>query len=189
MTDQITALIIGGSLSLIGVLVGGLLSFGVEYIRRRWAVSDRKYERKKEVVDKRCDQAEAYTQAMTQDYRLLMRDIELYLRNPDPIQTEMRTKARDEWLDRWDTRIFSLGPAIRAIDHERMKESWSKLIDNMEQLQKTYQKVCNSILGDGGDLDSETELTDLNELWLQYSANLGDFYSHLDDARYQLTNI
>ena len=187
MSDQITALLIGGALSLAGVLIGGLLSFGVEIFRRRWAISDRKYERKKELVDKRCDQAETYVQAMTLDYRHLLREIEIYLRNPDPLLTEMRAQARIEWLDRWDTRVFSLGPAIRAIDHEEMKASWSELIDNMEEIQKAYIKVCNSILGDGEPLNAESEIDEANELWLQYSASLGDFYSHLDDARYRLT--
>ena len=187
MTEQLTALLIGGALSLAGVLIGGLLSFGLEIIRRRWAVSDRKYERKKQLVDRRCDQAEGYVQAMTQDYRHLLRDIELYLRNPDPQFTEMRTQSRNEWLDRWDTRIFSLGPAIRAIDHDEMKASWSELIDNMEEIQQTYVKVCDSILGDGEVLDADSEIAQANKLWIQYSASLGDFYSHLDDARYQLT--
>jgi len=187
MTEDVTPLIIGGALSLAGVLIGGLLSFGLEIIRRRWTVSDRKYERKKELVDRRCDQAEAYVGAMTQDYRHLMRDIELYLRNPDPVFTQARTRARTEWMDRLDNSVFSLGPAIRAIDHADMKASWSKLIDNMEQLQKTYLRVCNSILGDGERLDAESENSQVSGLWLEYSKSLGDFYSHLDDARYRLT--
>ena len=109
------------------------------------------------------------------------------MRNPDPLLTEMRARARIEWLDRWDTRVFALGPAIRAIDHKELKESWSELIDNMEEMQQTYVKVCDSILGDGEPLDSESEIEHANELWLEFSASFGDFYGHLDDARYQLT--
>ena len=189
MTDQVSLLVIGSLLSLGGVLVGGLLSFGVEFIRRRWAVSDRKYIRKREVTDRRCDQAEAYVQSMTQDFRLLLRDIDIYLRNPDPLLTEARTRARSEWMDRFDMRIFSLGPAIRAIEHDGVEESWSGLIERMEEIQKLYLKVCNSILGDGGPLDVDEEMAKATEIWLQYSAHLGDFYRDLDDARYRLTEL
>lgn len=189
MTEQIVVLIIGGALSLAGVLIGGALSVVLENIRRRWALSDRKYGRKREIVDRRCDQAEAYVQAMTQDYRHLLRDIELYLRNPDPLLTEMRTQARNEWLDRRGTLVFSLGPAIKAIDHEGIKASWSELIDNLEEIQRIYLKVCKSILGDGDTLDANFEIAQANGLWLQYSSSLSDFYRHLDDARYRLTEI
>jgi len=174
---------LGAVIALIGVAIGGIVSVAVEALRHRWSVSDRDYDRKKEILDRRCDQAETYAQAMTQDFRFLMRDIEAYMFHPDPTNAERINKARLERIDKYDNSIFSLGPAISAIDHDEMKRSWTIMMDKMDELQDTYRDVSAFIFDDGEEIDPIQVLDKVNGLWLDYSEHMGNFYRNLDDAR------
>ena len=176
----------GAIIALIGVVIGGLLTTGLELLRRRWAVSDRRYDRQKEILDRRCDQAEAYAQSVTQDFRRLTHDIEAYLLLKDPYEVSQRDKARREWKDHLDTRVFALGPSIHALSNPQLREAWDGMIAAVDKLHQVYGHVWNFKFADGEPMDAMATIEVTNSIWLEFSAQLGKFYSHLDRIRSEL---
>ena len=135
MPDTSSTALIVGLLTLGGVLLGGLLSFLVEALRRRWAVSDRSYNRTKEILDRRCDQAEAYAHAATEDFRRVMHDAEAFLKTSDPREAQGRLDARRARMEQFDVKVFALGPAIRALGPDRLLNPWEAMMKQMDILQ------------------------------------------------------
>jgi len=174
----------GAIIALIGV--GGLLSIGLELLRRRWAISDRRYNRQKEILDRRCDQAEEYAQSVTQDFRKLTNDIEAYLTLEDPYEVAQREKARKQWKEHLDTKIFSLGPSIHALSDTQLREAWDGTISAVDQLHGVYGKVHSFKIEAGDPMDANQTIETTEVIWLEFSARLGDFYSRLDRIRSEL---
>ena len=177
--------LLGGSLALGGVFLGGLVSLAVEALRHKWNISDRKYIRQKEIIDRRCDQAETYAQIVTGDFRSLMHDIEVYLSN-DPNYAVRRDEARRYWKDHLNTKIFSLGPSIRALSDNALMKPWDFMIEAIEELQKLYRQVWEFRFEDQL-LEINNPLELINKIWLDYAQHLGNFYKRLDQIRFELT--
>ena len=178
----------GAIIALIGVVIGGLLTTGLELLRRRWAVSDRRYDRQKEILDRRCDQAEAYAQSVTQDFRRLTNDIEAYLLLNDPYEASQREKARRQWKEYLDTRVFALGPSIHVLSDPQLRESWDGMMTAVEQLHKVYGHAWNFKFAAGEPMDAMETIELTNAIWLEFSARLGKFYSQLDRIRSEINS-
>jgi hypothetical protein len=178
--------LLGGLLALGGVFIGGCISLIVEALRHRWTISDRRYGRKKEIVDRRCDQAETFVQAVTRDFRSMMHDIEAYLTRDDPHDAPTRHAARLYWKDQLDTRIFAIGPSIRALSDEDLMRSWDLMMEQMDKLQQQYGQVWEFRFEDKP-LDIDDPISEVNQIWADYARNLGAFYSRIDELRLKFT--
>jgi hypothetical protein len=183
MADPNNTAIIAGVFALAGTVLGGLITLGVEAARRHWTLSDRRYDRTKDILDRRCEQAEAYAQAVTEDFRRLMHDAEAILLVSDPLDALQREQARREWKDHLHTRVFALGPSIRALGDEDLKKPWDLMMKAMDRLHRIYLQVCDYRLGGGKKLDQHKTISSLNRSWLDFSKHLGGFYARIDQIR------
>ncbi len=183
MTNQGNGTLIGGLLALGGVLLGGLISLAVEALRRRWSLSDRTYERRKEVLDNRCAQAEAYAREVEADFRRLMHDAEAYLLLPDQYEAVQRQEARRAWKDHLDTTVFALGPTIGSLSNEALTSAWGKMMEAMDHLHNIYIRVCDFRFGGSESLDPKETISEMNRIWLNFAGRLADFYQNVDEIR------
>jgi len=178
------ATLLGGLMALGGVLLGGALTFLTENTRRKWAVSDRRYERRKDITDNRCQQAQAYAMEVTADFRRLMHDAQAYLILHDPQDAARRQQARREWKDHIDTKLFALGPSIYALADQELKADWDLLMKALDGLYQTYGTICEYALErKHKGLNVTVTLESLDEAWLDFSKHLGDFYKRIDVIR------
>ena len=177
--------LLGGLLALGGTILGGIISVIVEALRNRWNTSNRKYSRKKEVLDRRCEQAETYVQIVTGDFRAMMREAEIYLMS-DNLHASQQNEARRSWMDNLDTRIYSLGPSISALSDEKLMEYWDLMMVSVNSMQQFYAKAWEYRFK-GKTIDTENPMNELNDIWSSYAKNLGKFYKRLDELRNTLS--
>jgi hypothetical protein len=175
---------LGGIMALGGVLIGGLLTFLTENTRRRWIVSDRRYERRRAIMDGRCDKAQTYAMEVTADFRRLMHDAQAYLLLRDPRDAERRQQARQEWKDHLDTRVFALGPSIYALGDDILKAEWDSMMEALDSLYGQYTTIWEFRFdGKHGGLDASETLGSLDLAWLNFSKHLGEFYKRIDKIK------
>ena len=184
--ENINDVIIGGLIALGGVFLGGLITLITEWLRHKWSVSDRQYQRRKDIVDKRCDQAEIYAQAATDDFRRIMHDARSYL-DEDNNSAAQRLQNRKEWIEKVDTKLFSLGPAISALSDEELKKTWDSAMDKMDELNIIYNQISEYKFNNGAQVDKVHTSSLIEKIWLDYSRELGNFYKRVDLLRYKLS--
>lgn len=177
------AILIGGLLALGGVLLGGLITLATEGFRRRWFVADRRLDRRAEILDRRVLQAESYAQSATEDFRRIMHDAEAYLASNDPDDAASRHRARIQWKEELDPKVFALGPSIRALRDAELKVSWEAMMDEMDDLNELYVRIWEYRFDNGEPVDATESKSSLDDSWSSYSGHLGDFYRRLDQLR------
>ena len=182
-------ILLGGIMALLGVVVSEVNSLIRDHLRHKRELSVRKYERRKEIVDRRCEQAESYAQRVTADFRSVMRDAEAFLVRDVPLEAAWREKRRLSWKENLDMEIFSLGPSIRALADEVLWEAWEHMMEVMEkELYEIYHKAWEYRFEDKP-VDVGSLFERLNEVWLDFSRYVGEFYRRLDQIRLELTEI
>ncbi len=181
-----TETLIGGLLALAGVIIGGLSSFLLEVWRNKKSVSERKYQRKKEIVDKRCDQAESFVQAMTDDFQTVMYNTKILLAEDEESARNHLSKIKERTTERTDFRIFSLGPTINALSDNDLKEDYQAMLKSLEELKASIKNALE-IRAKDQPIDVSKIYKQLDELWIEYSKYLGRFYSRINEIRYKLS--
>ncbi len=183
MPEEFKPLLVTGAFTLIGVIIGGTLPFFIELFRRIWIVSDRKYERTKEVLDRRCDQAETYVQNATEDFRRFMDDTGVFLFDTQHDHALERNQARRKSRDEFDMKIFALGAAISALGNEELKHIYDSMMDEMDKLHISYAKSLKYRFEGETTIEPTVIQTEVQNTWLVYSRLLGQFYKKLDEIR------
>ena len=183
MTELQQIALITGIFTIAGVILGGLIPFIIELFRRIWKVSDRKYDRKKEVLDRRCDQAEAYTQAATEDFRRVMNDIDFYLFDPEGAHVIELAEERIQNKLHLDTKVFALGPSILALNDKNLLTAWDKMMDAMDKLKDSFLESGKYRFEGDSSIDPVKLHSKVQEIWIDYSKQLDKFYICLDKIR------
>ena len=182
-------ILVGGIMALLGVVVSEGFSLIRDHLRHKRELLAIKYERRKEIVDRRCEQAESYAQRVTADFRSVMRDAEAFLVRDIPLDAAWREKKRLSWKESLDMEIFSLGPSIRALADKVLWEAWEHMMEVMEkELYEVYGKAWEYRF-EGKPVDVESLFERLNEIWLEFSRYVGEFYRRLDQIRLELTEM
>lgn len=183
MLEQYPNILITGAFTLLGVILGGALPFLIEIYRRKWIVSDRKYERRKEVLDRRCNQAEAYIQTVTEDFGHIKHNTEIYLLDLDDHHTIELTEARRRWVEQLDMKVFALGPAIRSLNDKELNKIFDNMMDTMDKLKDANTKSRQRKFEGDISVDPVLLHKKVQDIWLEYSKLNGDFYKRLDTIR------
>jgi len=182
MTDTL----IGGILALAGVIIGGLTSFIIELWRNKNSISERKHQRKKEIADKRCDQAETFVQAMTDDFQSTMFSTKLLISSDEKFTVDYIAKVRNELMERKDFKVFSLGASILALSDDELTESYHVMLESFDELRVIRKQAVEAKLENKLG-DPETIIKQIDNIWVKDSNSLGKFYSRIDIIRYKLS--
>jgi hypothetical protein len=183
MSESTISAIIAGATGILGTLIGSGFSFIFEFIRRRWHKTDRNIDRKTIIVDKRCDQSEIYVEAVTADFRKLMEDIKFILVESDQFAARQRPDERKQSVNKMDYILFSLGPAITSLGDEQLKQPWEEMMKQMDNLQQIYMKAYEYRFASGKKVDINQAIKQINNYWIKYSRQLGNYYKRLDEIR------
>ena len=177
--------LLGGLLTLGGVLIGGLITLATESLRHKWFISDRNYQRKKEIVDKRCEEAETYAHAATADFRHFMdMSTSLLLGESDAVM--QTSEERRQWLKELDKKTFSLGPSILALSDDQLIQSWGKIANTIDKIRAIYIRIHQNRLNHATPMyDKDNLQAQISSAWSEYSQELGVFYKRIDIIRYE----
>ena len=182
MNEVVLSLFAGGG---IGALLDRLMLLGVEALRQHWSKSERRYLRGKEIVDRRCNQAETYAQNVAAYFRRVMDAAEAYLTSDEAHAAEIAENGAN-WRDSLDKRLFALGPAIRALSDEDLMKSWNLMMEALDELHKVYVQA-GQYRFERKPVQVDLLLSSLGGLWLDLSQQLSQFYKRLDQIRYKLS--
>jgi len=121
MSEGLWSVLIGALIALAGVLLTNVVAMKRESRQREWQSADRQGDRRAAVLDRMCDNAESYIQAIVKDCRLMMNDAEFYLTTDDYAAAQARMDARRRWKDELDTSVFAHGPFIISIRDQQLE--------------------------------------------------------------------
>lgn len=183
MSNEIISVIIGGSLALSGVLLSSFFQVISSVLQRKWNLQDRLRERQIQVLDRRIDQIEQFLESMTQDFRLIYHLIEFYLDNDDPYEAKQQSKNRQKYKENLDTTIFAKGAAIRSLHDEKVNNLWESMMDASDKINNSYAEIYHLKYKEGVKMNVEAFRMDIMNTWLQYSGNLVEIYTRLDEIR------
>jgi len=182
MNDSIQSAVIGAGLALLGVVIAGLLTILQSALSRRWTLEDARRSRRIEISDRRIDQAEAYLQAITADFRDLMHEIDYHALVEDLALSRARRDARNLRRDAIDLSIFAKGPALRSLDDDGLRIAYEGMIAAYEKISGLYTELGRRL-----ELGQEVSPNHYREAayhaWTELSTNLTAAYSRLDAVR------
>ena len=188
MSSDLCSAIIGASFTLLGVIVGNVISFIQAKKQHDWHVNDASRLRVYEILDSRVTQSEIYVGAFTEDFRSLMHDIEFILSSTDPGAIAQRSQRPYIRKDLLDLKVFAHGPAISALNDNKLKEHYEQMDQSFENLKKLFAEICHKKIDLGEQLDYDNYSNLLKGYWSQFAKSLGNFYARLDKLRTIIPN-
>lgn len=188
MSNELCSVIIGASFTLLGVIVGNVISLFQAKKQHDWHVTDASRLRSYEILDSRAAQSEIYVGAFAEDFRSLKHDIEFILSSNDPIAISERSKRPYVRKDLIDPKVFAHGPSISSFNDKQLKQHYKQMNRTHEDLKILFAEVCHIKidLGEQPNIDQFSNL--LSDHWLQFAQSLGDFYARLDKLRTIISN-
>ena len=183
MSSELCSVVIGASFTLLGVIVGNIISFFQTKKQHDWHVEDASRLRIYEILDSRATQSEIYVGAFAEDFRSLMHDIEFILSSDNPAAIAKRSERPYIRKDLIDPKVFAHGPSISSFNDKNLKEHYEQMNRAHEDLKILFAELCHIKIDLGEQPDINQFGKQLNDYWLRFAKSLGDFYARLDKLR------
>ena len=199
MTDQHLTMILTASFSIIGAIVGYAFSAcqskksferQKETIKqnRNWERQDTRRNYRLLIKERRCDQAEKFVEAMTEDFHQIRIESIKLLR---PIKyDDFREKIFHfaDWQEKINKKVFAYGPVISAMSDgvTELVDAWvimEKAWKNMEHHYKFIfeEKIIKHT--DKNNIDGENISKAIHDVYGDYNKGLSEFYKAIDKIR------
>lgn len=195
--DSIWVVVLTGFFTLAGAIAGYVASavqssrafdrqVKLEEIRRSWQLDDERRVHRLAVRARRCDQAEKFVSAMSEDFHHL-RTQSISLVNVAP-HSDFGSDIHDfaHWQRHIDRTVFEYGPVINALSNSQhdLVGPWKTMEQAWLDMANHYRFLYQQKVAEGKNLDDpEGMLRDINDVYGAFNIGLGSFIVEVDRVR------
>ena len=197
MTENLLQVIITGIFTLLGTLLGAIGSNlqaaaaakrekEQSELQRKWSLRDFARDRRLAVRDERCQQAEDFIDAMSEDFHQF-RNHAIWINTQDPnLPPPDELKNYAYWQHMIDKNIFCYGPVIIAISTNKLnlEIAWEIMKEAWNSMAAHYAFAYKTVIVNKEPIPDPIKLTeDIDKVYSAFNKGLRDFYVTIDKIK------